>query len=397
MSDSSDSSSLAFVSRSERADVSPATVRAMERRVEVAIERGAAPGAVLLAARRGKIVESRAFGNRSVNPDVAMTPDTVFDLASLTKIVATATATSLLLEDGKLRLDDKVAAYIPEFAARGKDDVTLRDLLTHRSGLKAYEDVAAVERVSLAASPADNLVQYIAALPKLYPTGEFSVYSCLNYLTLARVNEIAAGESQESLLSRRVWKPLGMNDTGYVLGEAQKSRLAPTFAGSKWKPGMIHDPLANYHGVSAEHCPGNAGLFSTAHDLAIFCEMILGEGIYDGVRVMSPESVRRMISPLSELPEYDVAKKGAGPVERRGFGWIVYREKPYGCPEAPDGRFVGHTGYTGTYLWMDIQDRSFLILLANAVYASDPPQIQEYRKEITGAWLDGVYGNPGAR
>jgi len=382
------------VSRPESAGVDAATLRAMEHRVEVALKRGDAPGAVLLVARKGKIVLFRAYESRQTDPNVAMTPDTVFDVASLSKIVGTATATMLLLEDGKLHLDDPVKRYLPEFAAEGKDNVTLRDLLAHRSGLKAYESVMKVKGNELAATTADNLVKNLASLPLLYPTGEYTLYSCLNYLILARVNEIAAGESQESLLRRRVWEPLGMSDTAYLPTYDQRPRLAPTIKGAAWAPGVIHDPLANYHGSSAAHCPGNAGLFSTAHDLAVYCQMILNGGSYGGVQVLLPETVAQMTSPQSVLPEYDARTGSAGEVERRGLGWIVYREKPYVSPAAPDGSFIGHTGYTGTYLWIDKHADAFIVFLTNAVYAQDPPQIQECRKEVTQTFVEGLYGGP---
>lgn len=393
MKTSESTETLRVARRPDVVNMSPAVLRQMEQRVQVAIERGATPGAVLLVAKDGQIVKFRAYGNRQTDPDVPMTLDTLFDLASVSKTVGTATATMLLLEDGKLRLDDKVAAFIPAFAANGKGDVTIRDLLTHRSGLKDYMDVNKVRANVLSPIPSDNLIENIAALPKLYPTGEYTVYSCLNYFTLARINEIVAGESQEALLRKRIWKPLGMSDTGYTLTEEQKKRLAPTFRSAAWKPGMIHDPLANYHGVSSAHCPGNAGLFSSARDLAIFCQMILNGGTYGGVRVMKAATVREMTAPQSTLPEFDVKKNGPGPLQRRGFGWIVYREEPYISSAAPDGSFIGHTGYAGTYLWVDKCQKAFIVLLTNAVYDHDPPQIQEYRKEITRDYLEGLYGS----
>lgn len=372
----------------------PAILRKMDQRVETAISRDITPGAVLLVARNGRILNERAFGYRRLEPQrEPMTLDTIFDLASLSKVFGTATATMLLLEDGKLHLDDRVAQYIPEFAAEGKDDVRIFNLLTHSSGLKAYDDWKAAEKERGSLTQADALIQRISRLPKLYPTGQYSVYSCLNYLTLARVNEVAAGESQHHLLRRRVWEPLGMKDTGYLLTREQLARCAPTALKSDGTRmlGETHDPLANYYQSTEQHCPGNAGLFSTARDLSIFCQMILNEGAYGGQRVFKPETIRMMTSPQSTLPTYDPKTQGPGGNSRRGLGWIVYLDTPYNHPAAADGSFIGHTGYTGTYAWIDKNSGSFIVYVANAVYSKDPPQINDSRREVTTAFLEGLY------
>lgn len=375
----------------------PAVLRKMEQRIETTLSREIAPGAVLLVANNGSILNERAFGFRRLEPQrEPMTLDTIFDLASLSKVFGTATSTLVLLEDGKLNLDDRVAQYIPEFAAEGKDDVRVFHLLTHSSGLKAYDDWKAAEKDRGNLTQADALIRRISSLPKLYPTGQYSVYSCLNYLTLARVNEVAAGESQHNLLRRRVWEPLGMKDTGYLLSREQLARCAPTAQKSDGTRmvGETHDPLANYYQSTARHCPGNAGLFSTARDLSIFCQMLLNEGVYGERRVFKPETVRMMTSEQSVLPTYDVKTQGPGGNSRRGLGWIVYLDTPYNNPAAPDGSFIGHTGYTGTYAWIDKNSRSFIVYLANAVYSKDPPQINDSRREITGAFLEGIYPPP---
>ncbi len=380
----------------EQVGISPVTIRDMERRIDEAITNNATPGAVLVVAKDSRIIEEKAFGNRRTDPqNDPMTLDTIFDLASVSKIVGTATTSMLLIEDGRLHLDDRVADIIPEFAANDKGDVKVRDLITHRSGLKAYDSWKEAEKIRGDLTQADALIKKIAGLPKLYPTGEYTVYSCLNFLTLARVNETVAGESQNSILKRRVWDPLGMKDTTYLLTEEQRARCAPEFKNFEEgrRLGDTHDPLAYYYQSTPEHCPGNAGLFSTAHDLSIYCQMILNGGEYGGVRVFNPETIELMTSTQSILCGYDAKKKGSdGEPGRRALGWIVYQEPPYTHSAAPVDSFIGHTGYTGTYLWLDKNSKSFILLLSNSVYSKDPPQIHPYRKEVTGIYLEGLYG-----
>ncbi len=381
----------------EEVGVSPVAIRRMERAVESALRAGAAPGAVLLVVKEGRVIERRAFGRLRPGGAEPMTPEAIFDLASLTKVVATATATALLAEDGRLRLDSPAAAALPGFAAEGKGDVTLEDLLTHRSGLKAYEDWREVERRRSADTPpAEALLAHISGLPKVYPTGRFHLYSCLNYLTLARINELAAGESQEALLRRRVWEPLGMRDTGYRLSAAQKARLAPT--GAESPAGLVHDPLARYAsgsggGEGGNHSPGNAGLFSSADDLAVFAQALLDGGQWRGKRVLRPGTVEAMFTPRAALPVFDPKTGGAsGEMETRAAGWIVYRKAPYAHPAAPEGSFSGHTGYTGAFLWMDRSSRSIVVFLTNAVCAKEPPEIDPWRGELLRPYLEAIYG-----
>ncbi|MDK2971006.1 MAG: serine-type D-Ala-D-Ala carboxypeptidase [Candidatus Sumerlaeota bacterium] len=374
----------------------------MEQKVLDAIAKGVMPGAVLAVGHDGVVLEERAIGNKALNPDVPMTTDTVFDLASVSKVVGTATATMLLIEDGKMTLDTRVADILPQFAEHDKGDVRIRDLMTHSSGLKPYENWKTAEAIRNGGAQSDALVNRIASLEKQYPTAEYYNYSCLNFLTLARLNEIVAGESQESLLRRRVWQPLGMNDTAYVLRPDMVARWAPTFAGSLpegRQPGSTHDPLAFYYGSTPEHCPGNAGLFSTVHDLEKYCQMILNEGELNGVRVFKPETIRLMTGVHAALPDYKGRDANGNPkggeITQRGLGWGVYSSAPYTHPDGPAGSWVGHTGYTGTYLWLDMNKNAYVLLLANSVYSKDPPVTTPTRRAVTGLMVDYLYGSGG--
>lgn len=374
--------------------VLPAEVRErMDSVVEAGIADGRMPGAVLLVGAGDQVAYLNSYGNRSLEPNVPMTPDTVFDLASVSKVVGTATAAMLLIEDGKMTLETRVADLIPDFSAGDKGNVTIRDLMTHTSGLKAYENWQTAEAIRGDGEKSDALIRRIASLDKSYKTGERTVYSCLNFLTLARVNEIVAGESMESLLSRRVWKPLGMKDTSYIPRPDMIARWAPTFKGAlpaSRTPASTHDPLAFYYGSSTQHCPGNAGLFSTAPDLAQWCRMIANEGEVDGVRIFKPETIRLWTSVQAHVPAHSANNPEGGNPIKRALGFQVSRDMH---PDGPSESWINHTGYTGTYFFIDKSKKSFVLLLANAVYSQDPPQMGPPRTGVARALVRYQYGS----
>jgi len=337
--------------------------------LDAIVEKGIAdqryPGAVLLVKQRGKTLYARAFGRHTYDPTSPPTRmDTIFDLASCSKVVGGTPAALLMVEDGKLRLDEPVAAHWPEFASNGKQDVTLRDLLTHVSGLKAYESFGVVEK---ARRPEEShvraLYRHYAALPPAYPPRSKVLYSCLNLQSAAALVQSVAGEPLEEMLRRRVWNPLGMKDTTYRPSGRRLTRCAPIATGPDGRPvrGKVHDPLAAYHG-SDTLCPGNAGLFSTAGDLARYAEMILGDGERRRRRVLRPESVRLMTS----------VQTPPGVTTLRSVGWGVYDRPPFAGPGTVDEkrRTIGHTGYTGTWMWLDPGSGALIILLTNRVLPS---------------------------
>lgn len=334
------------------------------------------PGCVVLVAHKGTIVRHKAYGNRAVSPEkVINAVSTVYDLASLTKPVATTTAIALLHDDGTLDFNDKVIDYLPSFGAEEKDDVTIAHLLTHTSGLKPYLDMSLVVKKYGPGPNPDAVIEHICSLPRSYETGKSTVYSCLNFVLLARIAETVSGEPMHLFLRRRVWMPLGMEDTRFFLEDNQKERSAPTTpAGSADFVGKVHDPLARYY-ITPEHACGNAGLFSTAHDLAIFAQMLLNRGEYDGVRILKPETVD-LIATVQTPPE----------LPKKGFGWDI------GSPSArhvrgdvipPDESF-GHTGFTGTSLWIDKKSETFLIILSNRTHM-EKGAVAELRRGIANA------------
>lgn len=379
--------------------LTPAELAAIEHIREQAADQialGNTPGAVIVANSRGRTFEFEAFGNKATEPEpVPMTEDTIFDLASVSKVVGTATMAMLLIEDGLMTPETRVADIIPEFAQNDKGDVTIHDLLTHRSGLPAYDNWELAEAMRAdGEAHSSALIRRISTLAKRYPTRKYYIYSCLNFLTLANINERVAGETQHSFLTRRVWKPLGMVDTGYHLTPEQIARVAPTFKSlpNGRDRSSIHDPLAHYY-RDGQACPGNAGLFSTARDLSIYCEMILNEGERNGVRIMKPETVKLMTTMHGNSPSWrGNAEESRGAVPR-AFGWGMYRDAGYSHPSAPPESFIGHTGYTGTYLWLDKHTKSYTVILTNGVYLKDPPQSSGLRRAVTRELIGVSYGD----
>ncbi|MBN1902021.1 serine hydrolase [Candidatus Sumerlaeota bacterium] len=375
----------------ENLEINPNILQKIDVIVEEAIRNNDAPGAVALIGKDNKIAFFKSYGNRRIRPYLdPMTKDTIFDLASCSKILGTSTMTMLLLEDGKITLQTKVADILPQFAQNGKGDVTIWNLLTHTSGLPPYCDWKEADNKRGNKTQADALIDYICSLGKRYPTGEFTLYSCLNYLTLARVNETVAGESMHDFLKKRVWNPLHLESSGYFLTEEQLKRTAPTSKGDTVTGvGIVHDPLARYHTATPEHCPGNAGLFMSSHDMAVMAQMILNKGRYNNVRIFKPETIDLWTSLQITLSTYDSQKKPdfKGEITRRCLGWICYMEPPYTVPNAPDASFIGHTGWTGTYIWIDKNSKTFLIFNTNTVHPDGEPKIHPYRKRITETLL----------
>jgi CubicO group peptidase (beta-lactamase class C family) len=279
----------------------------------------------------------------------------------LSKAVATTSAALLLIEEGRLSPDDPVSRYIAGFSANGKEGVTIRALATHVSGLKAYEDFRVVDEAKEPhVAPPDALIRHYANLPVTHPPHGKVVYSCLNLQILARVNETILGRTQDEVLKERVFEPLGMSNTTYFLSPEQLTRTAPSQRGVAM--GLIHDPLARYHGT-ATHCPGNAGLFSTGPDLAAFCLMLVNGGRWKDQQVFKTSTLAAAFAVQTATDSGDL----------RGFGWDVWDSEPFAPPGRPEGapRPVGHTGYTGTLLWVDPHTGSWVVLLTNRTWPDD--------------------------
>ncbi|HJT69729.1 MAG TPA: serine hydrolase [Terriglobales bacterium] len=314
--------------------------------IQAAIDNHETPGAVVLVGHDGQVVYRKAYGNRSLEPKVEpMTVDTIFDLASLTKVIATTTAVMQLEEQGRVKSNDPVAKYIPEFAQNGKADITVRDLLTHYSGLRPDIDLKPDWTGRDAA-----LSLVFAETPVAPPETQF-IYSDTNFITLGVLVERLTGMTLDAYCEKNVFAPLGMTHTRFLPPASWIPQIAPTQydESNQMLRGVVHDPRSRRMGGVA----GHAGLFSSADDLAKFAQALL-----DGSSVLSPLAIRKMTSPEQppNLPSV------------RGFGWDI--DSPYSSNRGellPVGSF-GHTGFTGTSIWIDPTTRTYVILLANAVH-----------------------------
>lgn len=347
--------------------------------VEEAIVKGETPGAVLLVARKGKIVYKKAFGHRALVPQrEAMTVDTIFDLASLTKVIVTATSIMILVEEGKISLSDLVATHLPDFAQYEKGSATISDLLVHYSGLRPDLDLD------------EPWMGYETALEKAYqeqllaPPGERFIYSDINYLLLAEVVRRVSGKPIQDFSAERIFRPLGMTHTGFNLPLEWVARIAPTeVRDEKMLRGQVHDPTAFRMGGSA----GHAGLFSTIDDTAIYAQMILNGGIYKGLRVLSPLTVLKMTTPQSP----------GGRVEWRGLGFdIQSRLSTTRGDLFPVGSF-GHTGFTGTSIWIDPYTESFVVLFTNRLHAEGRGDVSSLRKKVASVVAAAIVDVPSLR
>lgn len=356
------------VMRAER-PLDAGKLAALDEAIGKAIAAQRLPGAVLHLEREGAVYE-RAYGRQTFEADApAVTPATVFDAASLTKVVVTAPAVLLLAEDGKIDLEAPLVRYFPECGGGGKDAITVRHLLTHTSGLAS----------GLPAKPAwqgDAAAHALACEQKpTHAPGSFFRYSDINYILLGQLVEKMAGMPLHVFARERIFAPLGMRDTGYLpLARMPAAAIAPTQRGrmdaalhddlppGQLLQGMVHDPTVRRIGGVA----GSAGMFSTARDLARFARMLLAGGELDGKRVLGRDSVRLL----------STAQTPPGISALRAMGMDIdspYAQRPRGAVY-PLGSY-GHTGFTGCILWIDPGSRSFYVFLSNRVYPDDKANI----------------------
>jgi uncharacterized protein YbbC (DUF1343 family)/CubicO group peptidase (beta-lactamase class C family) len=331
--------------------------------VEKAIAEGNIPGAVLVVGHNGSIVYRKAMGNRSLVPTrEAMTEDTIFDLASLTKCLATTLSVMKLVEEGKLRLNDPVSTYLPEFKQNGKGEVTVRQLLTHYSGLPPDIDLKSHWQGRSAA--------YELAMQETLnnPPGTRFVYSDINFETLGFIVEKITGQTLADFAAANIYTPLGMKETRFQPPADWIPRIAPTEfdENGHMLRGTVHDPTARRMGGIA----GHAGLFSTANDLTLLAEDLLGNS-----KLLSAFSIEKMSTP----------QQPATATTLRGFGWDIDSSFSTNRGELlPVGSF-GHTGFTGTSLWIDPVTHTYIILLTNAVHPHGGKSTGTLRTKIANA------------
>ncbi|MEP6768038.1 MAG: exo-beta-N-acetylmuramidase NamZ domain-containing protein [Acidobacteriota bacterium] len=351
-----------------RGPIDAARLSAVGTEVEAAIARHELPGAVVVVRHRGRTVFRKAYGDRAVLPErEPMTPDTIFDVASLTKVVVTAPSILMLIEAGKVRSSDPVVRYVPEFAAGGGDrsKVTVEQLLTHRAGLVPDDPI------EIYAGSREEIFARKHAQPLQSRPGSEFVYSDVGYELLGEVVRRVSGEELDVFAEKRIFRPLRMKDTGFRRpGSARDaSRVAPTEQREgRWMRGEVHDPRAYAVGGVA----GHAGLFSTADDLARFCRMILNGGSLDGALILSPLGVDALTRPRFY---------GDGNIRALGFDVATTFSSP-GGDLFPAGSF-GHTGFTGTSLWIDPGSQTFVILLSNRVHPDGKGDVVRLRSVVS--------------
>lgn len=333
---------------------------ALDASTEQAIGDGLIPGAVIVIGHDGKIVFRKAYGARALVPArETATVDTIYDIASLTKVVATTPSIMKLYEQGKIKIDDPVTAYLPEFQG-GNSRITIRNLMTHYSGLRPDLDI------DPAWSGYDTGIRQALIDKPAGPPGERFVYSDINFELLGEIVRRVSGKPLDQFAREEIFEPLGMRETMFKPPAELVARIAPTevdnSTGKPWR-GVVHDPTARYMGGVA----GHAGLFSTADDLARYAEMMLSG------RFFEPATIALFTSPASP-PDHPIL---------RGLGWDI--DSPYSSNRGdifPRGVSYGHTGFTGPALWIDPASRSFVVIMTNRVHPKGGRSINEWRRTV---------------
>jgi CubicO group peptidase (beta-lactamase class C family) len=358
----------------------PEGLDAVDEIVRAAVSARAFPGGVLAVGRDGALAHLRAFGRLSYDPGAAeVATDTIYDLASLTKVVVTTTLSMILVDEGKLDLDARVHAFFPAFSGPAKDRVTIRHLLTHSGGLQWWAPL--YQEVQGKAAYLERIV----AMDLAFEPGAKSVYSDLGIILLGEILERVGGRPFEDEARRRVLGPLGMEDTGYRPAAALLERIAPT-ENDPWRGrvvrGEVHDENAAALGGVAPH----AGLFSTAPDLSHVAQMLLDGGAFGGRRIVSRATVELF------------TERAGVPASSRALGWDTPADESGRRSSTPgqpgytsagsllSARSFGHTGFTGTSMWMDPERGLYVILLTNRVHPTrENNQIREVRAQVADA------------
>jgi len=336
----------------------------MDATIKTAIKAGKCPGGVLWL-EKNDVAYHKAYGYRNLFLKLEpMTEETIFDIASLTKVIATAPAIMKLMEDGKIDLEAPASRYVKEFQGDGRETITIRQLLTHTSGL----------RPSFA--PGDDSVVKLGTIPKIMfeelqsTPGTTFKYSDLNFILLGEIVKRVSGKPLDVFSKTQIFRPLKMRDTMFRPPAALSSRIAPTeLIENNVLRGVVHDPTAQIMGGIT----GHAGVFSTAADLARFARMMLKGGELDGVRILKPETVALMTS-VQTPPEMAVL---------RGLGWDI--ESPFSAPKGTlfsKRESFGHTGWTGCSLWIDPTMQTFVIFLSNRNHPTESGSVVELRKTL---------------
>jgi CubicO group peptidase (beta-lactamase class C family) len=362
----------------------------LARVIEAAIAERAFPGAVVAVGRRDTVLYLRAFGHLTFEGEGRedgggrreATTRTVYDLASLTKVLGLTTAIMMLVDEGSIELDAPAARYVPEFVAGRDSTITVRRLLTHSSGLPAWKPMFREARDRRA------MFRMAEAEPVEYPPGTRMVYSDLDAIVLTDLVERVTGERLDRFLRRRLFEPLGMRDTRFRPPVSWRSRIAPTEVDTTWRHRLVHGEVHDENAAAMDGVSGHAGMFGTAEDLATFARWILRSQRSEvgGLRAGTP-AVR-----AETVAEFTRRQDAA--LSSRALGW-----------DTPDGqnsagtrlspRAFGHTGFTGTSIWIDPEQDLFIILLTNRVHPTrENPKIFAVRRAVADAAVEGARSTP---
>jgi uncharacterized protein YbbC (DUF1343 family)/CubicO group peptidase (beta-lactamase class C family) len=362
-----------FFASTKHSNAAQQDFSAIDRIIEDGISAKKFPGAVVIVGHNGRVVFHKAYGNRSLTPQPeVMTEDTVFDVASLTKVLATAPAVMQLYEQGRFLLNDPVSKYLAEFAANGKQDITIRQLLTHYSGLPA--DVSLEDAWS---GKQEGMRRAFASVPVAAPGAQFR-YSDINFVVLGALVEKLSGLALDEYEARYIARPLGLANTRFLPPQSWHDRIAPTqYDNGVMLRGVVHDPTARRMGGVA----GHAGLFSTAGDVAVYAQSLLDR-----------LAGRASVFPLSRLTLEKMTTPGqpATGTALRGLGWDI--DSPFSSNRGelfPVGSF-GHTGFTGTSVWIDPTSDTYVVMMSNAVYPNGPTGITSVRAAIANATAEAL-------
>ena len=363
----------------EEVGFSPDGLARVESVVARAIENGTAPGGVVLVARRGKIVLERAFGRMTYEKNASrVTPDTLFDIASLTKVVVTTTLAMILHERGLLDLESPVSRTVPEFQGEGKDAVLVKDLLAHSGGLLWWTDLFRKFEGKSREEAKRGYLAAICEMPLDYPPRSKMVYSDLGILLLGEILERVTAKDLEDLAKEEILDPLGMKDAMYRPAPSLRTRIVPTEI-DPWRGRLVHGEVHDENAFGLGGVAPHAGLFATARSLAVFAQMMLNGGAYGGRRLVNPETIAVFTRRADRVPG-----------SSRALGWDTPSE-PSSAGRLFSASSYGHTGFTGTSLWIDPERELFAILLTNRVHPTrENPKIAELRPAFHDAIVEAI-------
>lgn len=345
--------------------------------MESAVKDSVFPAGVLLFGKKNQVLYNKAFGHFTYEKDSKeVTTNSIFDLASVSKVVSTTSAAMILVSEGKLNINDKVISYLPEFNNNGKETITIRNLLIHNSGLAAFK------KYYDQFSTSEEVINDIMNLELEYPCGEKYVYSDLGMITLQKVIEKIANKPLDVFIHDNLFEKLGMNNTMYNPSDDVRMNCVPTELDDFWRMRLLQGEVHDERAYLLNGVAGHAGLFSTAEDLSKFVQLLLNKGNYKGEQIIKSDIVDEWTTIQNEESE-------------RALGWDTKSVKGYSSAgQYFSENSFGHTGYTGTSIWVDKDSELFVILLTNRVNPTRAnKKISKFRPLVHDAIFEAVFKN----